>query len=264
MTMTAPINTAMHSLSTLANRESWLTQLAGLAIPHMQDSAKLAFGRWRVTCGFPSSGGMLGRRKSRIGECWNPRASMDQTAEVLISPVLAKPGDVSHVLVHELIHVALPGAGHGKPFQAAAKRLGLLKPYTATTPGEAFWPWMRPLLDQLGPYPHAQLLAIQVEGAPKPQTNRYFKAACAACGYSVRITRKWHEAVGAPHCPDHGEMQLEVSGSVGQEDSAEAAEDCITRASTFLYNKKKHLPNSVSVQLCYDYLPRLKVARGGV
>lgn len=26
------------------------------------------------------------------------------------------------------------------------------------------------------------------------------------CAYTVRLTRKWLEDVGPPHCPDHGEM----------------------------------------------------------
>lgn len=246
--------------NTLENREFWLTKLATLAIPHMEQAAGLRFGKWRVTCGFPSRGGMAGTKRTRIGECWNPAASNDQTAEVLISPLLAQPDDVCHVLVHELIHVALPGAGHGKPFQRAAKALGLLKPYTATSPGEAFWPWMRPLLDQLGSYPHAALRAIQVEGAPKKQKNRYFKAECVACGYSVRLTRKWHEDVGAPHCPGHGAMQVDIPGNAADDDRADDAKDCAACPLTSWDKPKDNAPYSFPVHVRYDNLLHVMVA----
>ncbi len=240
-------------MTEFSNREAWLTRLAEAALPHMAQAAGLQFGRWRVTCGFPSKGGLMGTKKQRIGECWNPVASMDQTAEILISPVLAKPEDVCHVLVHELIHVALPGAGHKKPFQKAAKALGLLKPYTATTAGPDFWPWMRPLLDQLGAYPHAELRAIQVEGAPKRQKNRYYKCECRNCGYSVRITRKWIDEVGAPHCPEHGAMQVDVLDSKDKDDDEGCALDG-------LHIKENQPLHSRSVQVCNDVYPFLKVA----
>ena len=45
--------------------------------------------------------------------------------------------------------------------------------------------------------------------APKKQSSRLLKAECESCGYTVRVTRKWVDQVGAPHCPTHGEMSLD-------------------------------------------------------
>jgi hypothetical protein len=35
------------------------------------------------------------------------------------------------------------------------------------------------------------------------------KAECGDCGYTVRVTRKWVDDVGVPHCPAHGSMHVD-------------------------------------------------------
>jgi hypothetical protein len=35
------------------------------------------------------------------------------------------------------------------------------------------------------------------------------KAESGDCGYTVRVTRKWVDDAGAPHCPKHGAMQVD-------------------------------------------------------
>lgn len=194
----------------LTNREKWLTLFAEQAVLHMAECAQLSFDKWRITCGFPSTKATGGKRGQAIGQCWSAEASDDRTAEMLISPVIDDPREVAHVIVHELIHAALPGAGHKKPFQKAARLCGLQKPFTATTPTAAFWLWAEPILEALPPYPHAKINATRIEGAPKPQKARMIKAECDVCGYTVRLAKKWIEAVGAPHCPAHGEMLVEL------------------------------------------------------
>jgi hypothetical protein len=47
------------------------------------------------------------------------------------------------------------------------------------------------------------------------------KAECGDCGYTVRVTRKWVDDAGAPHCPKHGAMQ--VDGIEAEDGLAEAA-----------------------------------------
>ncbi len=42
------------------------------------------------------------------------------------------------------------------------------------------------------------------------------KADCAACGYTVRVTRKWLDRVGAPCCPKHGAMIVEGWEAAGE------------------------------------------------
>lgn len=42
------------------------------------------------------------------------------------------------------------------------------------------------------------------------------KAVCS-CGYTARITSKWVDEVGPPHCPMHGPMSVENSSQDAEE-----------------------------------------------
>src|SRR3546814_2684356 len=68
-----------------------------------------------------------------------------------------------------------------------------------------------PILESVGPLPHARLDTDGESTAPKKQKTRMLKCECATCGYTVRTARKWLELAGAPLCPieDHGQMQHE-------------------------------------------------------
>lgn len=179
-------------------REAWLNDLVNLVRPHMEQAAGLTFPALRVSCGFPSRGGASGKV---IGQCWAAAASADAHAEIFITPLEDQPEAVASTLVHELIHACLPTAGHRAPFARAAKAVGFKAPWKATPETDAFWAWVRPLVDQLPPYPHGRLNAMSAVAAPKPQKARLLKAECEACGYTVRVTRKWLDEAGAPLCP---------------------------------------------------------------
>ena len=43
---------------------------------------------------------------------------------------------------------------------------------------------------------------------PKKQSTRLLKCECPTCGYIARVAWKWLEDKGAPHCPEHGEMEV--------------------------------------------------------
>jgi len=187
-----------------SNRESWLNALIYYLKPWFAAAGTPIAAPVRVAIGFPSTGS----RGRRIGECWDITASADHTHEILIRPDLADPAEVAAVLVHELCHVAagIP-AGHGPAFRTVATALGLTGKMTATTAGDALTLRLAPILAQLGPLPHASL-GLGNSTGPKKQSARLLKASCSACGYTVRVTRKWAE-VGAPHCPHHGAMVVE-------------------------------------------------------
>ena len=108
-------------------------------------------------------------------------------------------------LVHELGHAALPNSSHRAPFPGLMRKLALEGKPTATHAGEAFKDRAAPVLAKLGTLPHAALTAISPH---KKQTTRMHKCKCEACGYVARVASKWLEDVGAPHCPEHGEMQI--------------------------------------------------------
>jgi hypothetical protein len=191
------------------HREAWLKAVIRRLAPMFREWGHPIPFNIRVTCGFPSTRPLSGQRNQRIGECWYAEASQDNHVEIMISPVLADPMRVAGVLAHELIHAACgPAVGHKGPFKKLAKKLGLEGKMTATTEGEAFKQLAQPILDDIGPYPHGVLNARKRSSGPKKQTTRMLKAECSDCGYTVRLTQKWVDEAGNPHCPHHGPMEL--------------------------------------------------------
>lgn len=188
-------------------REEWLNAAAQRLAEPFAAAGKPLPEKLRLTCGWPSAGGK-GQRRRTLAECWRPEASADGTVEVFVSPVLAEPRDVLAAVIHELIH----GAGiynHRADFKKAATALGLAGPAKATVPGEDFDARYGDELGRLGAYPHAALTP-GLSGIKK-QGTRMLKACCsdAACGYTVRLTKKWAD-VGMPSCPcGAGELVLD-------------------------------------------------------
>lgn len=193
------------------HREAWLKAVARRLSPLFREWGHPLPFNIRMTCGFPSTRLLIGQKNQRIGECWHAQSSKDSHVEIMISPVLDDPMKVAGVLAHELIHAACgPDVGHKGPFRKIAKKLGLEGRMTATTEGAAFKQMMQPILDDIGPYPHAALNAAKrVRSEYKKQGTRLIKAECSDCGYTVRVTRKWVDDVGVPHCPEHGPMEVD-------------------------------------------------------
>ena len=203
-------------------RESWLLS----AIDRMARSLFPAFKqpKWRVTCGWPK--GVRGG-KHAIGQCWDRTSSNDGAYEIFISPELDRPFEILHTLAHEMIH-AIAGCdkGHKGEFVALCKAIGLVKPWTATTPGPELAATLAIYAAQLGPYPHTRLNDVR-----KRQTTRMLKATCPNpdCEirlnvegnkpYTVRITQQWADA-GMPSCPCGTLMEL---GGAGDDALREAA-----------------------------------------
>lgn len=200
----------MAQQNTHTHREAWLHDVARGLVGWFKKAGFPLPVDLRVTCGFPSSRALNGTRNQTIGQCWHPASSADGSVEIMVSPVLADPVRVAGIFAHELIHAAVgPGHGHKGPFRKLALAIGLEGKMTATTEGEAFKRLIAPILESVGPYPHAALDARKREKeGPAKQTTRLVKATCG-CGYTVRLTRKWIDEVGAPHCPEHGEMEVD-------------------------------------------------------
>jgi hypothetical protein len=186
------------------HREAWLHALMGeLRAPFKRLGHPIPE-RVRIGVGFPSVRGIASKNQ-RIGECWSNERSGDDHHEIIISPVIADGMRVAGILTHELIHAAV-GVEHGHkgPFRTMAKGLGLEGKMTATVEGEAFKRLAQPILDAIGPYPHAELHAMT--NGRRKQVARLIKCECAECGYVARVARQWLDDQGAPHCPAHGEM----------------------------------------------------------
>ena len=198
--------------NTHTTREAWLNAATDAMRPWFTEQGA-SLGKVRMSVGF--MGGRGGAKLKAIGQCWSPLASGDQTSEIFIHPSLADAPTVLATLLHELVHAAVGVEhGHKRPFTRLAKALGLEGKMTATVAGEALAAKLATIADQLGPLPHACLDGRENSG-PKKQSARMIKAECD-CGYLVRLTRKWLNEVGAPHCPMHGQMHCE-----GQDDDTD-------------------------------------------
>ena len=188
------------------HREAWLHDVAASFAEPFRRLGHPIPAKVRLACGFPSVRGIAAKNQ-RIGECWSNTRSGDDHYEILVSPVIADSMRVAGILAHELIHAAV-GVEHGHkgPFRAMALAIGLEGKMTATTEGEAFKRLAQPILDAIGPYPHAELHAMT--NGRKKQVARLIKCECAECGYVARVARQWIDEQGAPHCPTHGEMNV--------------------------------------------------------
>ncbi len=192
------------SANSFKHREAWLHAVADRLRPIFAAHGAIIPEKIRLTCGFPSVGAFAAKHQ-RLGECWPGAASKDGHIEIMISLVLEDAMRVAGVLAHELVH-ATGLHGHGRPFAKLANAIGLEGRMTATTEGDAFKQAVAPILEIVGPYPHAELSKSQ----RKKQGTRLLKLQCPACPYTVRITRKWLDEVGAPACPTHGDSMEEV------------------------------------------------------
>jgi hypothetical protein len=221
----------------VASREDWLGAATVLIAQVLADRADLELPAVRVACGWPSKGGTKAKNRT-LGECWNPEASEDAHAEVFISPMENEALVVVQILTHELIHAALPkGTGHKGPFVKAAKAVGFEAPFTSLQPSDALTEWTQGVVDALPAYPHAKIRP-GAEGDKKPQVNRQLLATCeeilgeeagedggSACGYKVRLARKWIDALGPPICPRcNVQMVAELPADAPEGDGEEGGE----------------------------------------
>jgi hypothetical protein len=203
-------------------REEWLLRALEELIPLFQgagielpDKALI-----RASCGWPSRGGLpRGIAKScNVGETWANDCVDGGSWQVFVSPRIAHGFQALEVLVHELIHVAYPKAGHRVRFKRAAYAVGLAGKATATHAGPALAEKLQAVVDQLGPYPNPEIKPVL---KPKKQTVRMRKAECPGCGYTIRTTAKWLEK-GLPIC---GGCMVSFEPDVPLEEAERAPED---------------------------------------
>lgn len=176
-------------------REGWLLHAAHRLIDYLpmieQDIPHISIG--------PCGG-------HNIGCCYRKDQSGDGHPHLFISPIF-KPEDVAtecgilSTLAHELCHAKLEdGQGHGRKFKKLIAEVGLIEPATATTASAALLQTLEKIAEELGPFPHAQLMPKE----KKKQSTRMLKLVCPVCGMLVRTTRKWLETSYLPFCGCNG------------------------------------------------------------
>lgn len=203
------------------NREQWLQNVAEKMAPWFAELGH-ELPKYRAAVGFTSKG----MRSKRIGECWSGIASGDGTFEIFIVPTIDDPMRIADILAHELVHAAVGlEAKHGRKFGKVARAIGLEGKLTATVAGPLFLEKVKPILDAVGPLPHARLSddPLSRSSAPKKQSTRMLKCECSECGYTARTTAKWLKEAGAPICPrDNVVMQSpDVPEDTGEGDGGE-------------------------------------------
>ena len=198
------------------SRESWLRSATAELRPYFDSYGYKIPENIRYAIAFPSTG----RAGARIGECWHSSTSDDGNFEIIIRADIADPVEVLGVLTHELIHAVLPAdAGHGKLYKDTAIKIGLEGKMRHAMPNQLLRARLAELAESLGALPHAKLNIDRGRDnrpadKPKKQRARLLKAECTGegCGYTVRITAKWVDELGAPLCPKHGVMTVDRGG----------------------------------------------------
>ena len=161
-------------------REEWLNRAAGRLLDELirvPASGPAEAPALKLSFGWPK-----GKKRSTIGQCFSKTVSADgKTFHIFISPRVADTATVLSVLVHELVHAAVgTEAGHRGDFIRVAKRVGLVKPWTATTASPELAAKLAGLAGELGELPH---VAMDVPG--KTQTTRMKLWECG-CGVKIR------------------------------------------------------------------------------
>lgn len=220
------------------NREAWLNKIAEMMAPRFAEVG-YPLPKYRLTVGFTSKG-----KTNKVGgQCWSKSCSDDDTFEIIIGIGIDQPQAIACILCHELIHAAVGlEHGHKGEFARIMKVLGMKRPFTASIPGDDFIEWVQPFIDEIGPIPHAKLNfanpapairpkaispdaegddgqddqpedEIPVSSGPKKQGTRLIKVDCEECGFLVRMSQKWIDDKGFPHCPEHGAKMGYADGS---------------------------------------------------
>lgn len=116
----------------------------------------------RVSCGFPSSGGLA--RQKTLGQCWDAECAQDGVHQIYISPLISDNLRVLDILVHELGHTLFtPDVEHKLPFKKFCKEIGLEGPATTTLAGVELTKVLQGVVEKLGDYPHVKLVPEEKE-----------------------------------------------------------------------------------------------------
>jgi hypothetical protein len=209
------MNTTAATLpTTYATREEWLIAATPILTDWLRGSGAPVFAAPLVSVGFPSKRALCAKKRA-IGQCWTIPG--ERNSHIFISPTICDVLEVLAVLLHELIHAAVPNAGHKGPFRTIAKAVGLTGKMTSTVASEDLRLQLRHLADELGAYPHRVLDPKEVEKALPKQGTRMLKIECRACGYTCRASAKWIEK-GTPTCCCGAKMVAEEAGETEGEE----------------------------------------------
>jgi hypothetical protein len=207
-------------------REEWLQQAITRLRPMFEKAGAIIPDLGRAAIGFTSRGG----KGTCVGECWASVASGDGHFEIFIRPDKSDPVEVLGILVHELVHAALPiGSGHGPAYKTLAQKIGLEGQMRHAMPGMHLIEILKGLANDLGPLPHASLdIEFRELGKRKKQKTHMLKAFCEGvetngkregCDFTCRLTAT-HAQKGAPYCGIHN-VRMKIDWPVDEDGDQE-------------------------------------------
>lgn len=174
-------------------REAYLLRAVDILRPAFWEAGGLIPAKVRVSVGFPKGGRRI------VGQCWAPSAVSDGVVSMFISPVHKTAIEALETLVHELVHAA-GKKGHRGEYSKLASKVGLVPPWKSAPAGKELAARLHAmtLSGDLGTWDNGW---INWRERGRVQTTRMHKAMCPVDGYTVRLTRKWIDAMGHPTCP---------------------------------------------------------------
>ena len=166
-----------------SDRIAWLEQAYALLRTELLHEAPPHIS---ITFGFPSTGARKSSNQ-RLGEYAHRFIKGNKILDGFISlhpTIFNEPSRVLDVLLHEMIHAAVPEAGHRGPFRKLALRCGLTGKMTSTVAGpdlkSKFETWLKDRLPLMPPG-YGDLAPSR-----KKQTTRMLKYVCPGCGQIIR------------------------------------------------------------------------------
>lgn len=145
-------------------------------------------------------------RSSNISESWKDEEA--STYVVYIRPDRDNAEAVAAALALQMCQIAVDGDDeHGLLFRHVAISIGLKGRKQECQPGRLFNELVKPILKKIGPLPSPDI-GLSKNSKSGGQTSRMKKVSCQKCGYVARVSRKWLDDLGPPHCPKHGAMKV--------------------------------------------------------
>lgn len=170
-------------------------------------------------------------RRAALGwfapEAWGAKAEKTKKAkskssrvhEINLSAEYLQEHNMGETLLHELAHAEnqvlgvrdCAGRVHNKHFKSMAEKLGLLVKPRDNSVGFGYTDLADAGIAFLKKIAFKREIFSQYRafgGKRAKVGSRLIKCECGECGYVCRTTQKWIDDVGAPHCPEHGEMEV--------------------------------------------------------
>jgi len=187
------------------NRETWLEEgIKQLDATFFNANGYELPAKMQISCGFPKG---IGNRK--IGQCWHPQASKDETTQMFVSPSIDAPVQVLGVILHELVHACVGvEVGHKGIFRKLAHEFGLEGRMTATfvKEGSLLHGTLSQMAESLGPYPHSAMQRTSGTGGKKTNIwERYVSKSDPT--YKIVISPRSVERWGVPLDPGGNPME---------------------------------------------------------